>query len=152
MCMRIEIRTRVKSDINVVFAGFNRELFEALTPPLMRVAVLRFDGCQKGDVVELELRIFGLIRQRWRSDIVEDGCGDREIYFIDASERENLPFFLRKWRHEHRIIADESGVGAWIVDRISYRAPFGLNWLLWPVLWLQFWYRKGVYRSFFGQL
>lgn len=148
--MKIELRTKVGQEMRQVFAGFNLELFEQLTPPLTKVKVLRFDGCKKGDIVSLELRIMWLIRQEWTSEVTASEESEQLIYFIDEGEGAKLPFFLSKWRHEHRIERDEAGAGAYIVDKIEYRAPFGLNFLLWPVLWLQFAYRRPVYRRVFA--
>lgn len=148
--MKLTLKTKVSQDINSVFAGFNLELFEKLTPPMTQVKVLRFDGCKKGDIVSLELRIMWLIRQEWTSEVTASEATDALIYFIDEGEGKKLPFFLSKWRHEHRIERDETGDGAYIVDKIDYRAPFGLNFLLWPVLWLQFAFRRPVYRRVFA--
>jgi len=135
-----------------VFSRFNADLLSALSPPLVRVDLERFDGCEVGDVVILRLRMLYFLRQRWECSITEHVEGERECYFTDESEGERLPFFLRQWRHCHRIQAHPTDAGrSIIVDDIQYRAPFGLNALLYPVLWAQFAYRKPVYRRFFGR-
>jgi ligand-binding SRPBCC domain-containing protein len=148
--MQFELKTKVAQDFKQVFAGFDAELFAKLTPPLTKVRLLQFDGCKKGDIVSLELTMFWLLRQKWTSHITDAAESDEEIYFIDESEGKDLPFFLSKWRHQHRIIRDAESGGAIIVDNITYRAPFGLNWLLRPVLWLQFAYRRPIYRRTFA--
>jgi ligand-binding SRPBCC domain-containing protein len=59
-----------------------------------------------------------------------------------------LPFFLKYWRHHHRIVQD--GQSTRIIDDIHFRSPLLLfDFLLWPVLWLQFLYRKPIYRNVF---
>lgn len=151
--MRLTIRTRVAMPYTDVFARFNRELFLALAPPFPPVTLKRFDGCKQGDIVHLELDMLAA-KQDWISLIVEAGAQRDntvfrdEMYFID--EGTTLPFFLRFWRHEHRIVSNEEG--STIVDAIEFRALWGLDLLLYPVLWLQFMYRKPIYMRFFGKV
>lgn len=125
--------------------GFNQNLFLKLNPPFPPVRLLRFDGCSKDDIVSLELN-FLLFKQQWTSVILEDGLDEKEFYFVDAGQK--LPFFLKFWKHRHRIV--KAGDGARIVDDITFRSPFFLmDFLLWPVLWLQFLYRKPIYQRVF---
>jgi len=143
--MRLTITTSVDQDYRSVMKGFTQDLFLKLNPPFPPVRLLRFDGCKKGDIVSLELN-FLLFKQRWNSLIVEDGLNDQEFYFIDIGTK--LPFFLKYWRHHHRILRDEFGTR--IIDDIHFRSPLLLfDFLLWPVLWLQFLYRKPIYRRIF---
>ncbi|MBD0260611.1 MAG: hypothetical protein ICV83_33250, partial [Cytophagales bacterium] len=54
------------------------------------------------------------------------------------------------WRHRHEI--RQHGTGSLIVDDVSFRSPNRLlDWLLYPVMYLQFAYRKPVYRRLFGR-
>lgn len=143
--MNLKISTSVGQDYQSVMRGFTQELFLKLNPPFPPVRLLRFDGCKKGDIVSLELN-FIFFRQQWTSLILEDGLDDHEFHFIDFGEK--LPFFLKYWRHHHRIVRD--GDGATIIDDITFRSPFLLmDYLLWPVLWLQFLYRKPIYQKVF---
>lgn len=145
--MRFIIITPVAKEYRQVAQGFGQPLFEALNPPFPPVRLLRFDGSTKGDEVHLELN-FILFKQVWKSLITENNTSEQEIYFID--EGIQLPFFLRYWRHKHRIV--NKGNGTHIVDDITFRSPFILfDFLLYPVLFLQFLYRKPVYRKFFQQ-
>jgi len=145
--MRLKITTSVEQDYISVMQGFNQKLFTRLNPPFPPVNLLRFDGCQRGDVVAIELNFF-LFKQQWVSLILEDGLDEREFYFIDYGQK--LPFFLKYWRHHHRIVKD--GNRAKIVDDIHFRSPFSLtDLLLWPVLWLQFAYRKPIYQQVFSR-
>jgi ligand-binding SRPBCC domain-containing protein len=149
--MKLTIRTFVEKPPELVWAGFDRTLFEQLSPPFPPVRVLRFDGCMTGDVVALELN-FLLFRQRWTSDIIDQrtqggSSQPDEIYFIDRGVE--LPFFLRAWHHKHRLIGQ--GSGTVIADEITFQTPARLlDYLFYPLLWVQFAYRKPIYRRVFG--
>lgn len=147
--MRLALSTLVAQPPSMVFAGFDADLFLKLAPPMVRVRLLRFDGCRVGDVVELELKPLGMPTQRWTSRITELVETTDEIYFVDESEGAELPFFLRTWRHKHRICLHTTG-GSKIIDEIEYHACTGLNWILYPILWLQFAWRKPIYRRTFA--
>lgn len=144
--MRITLSKIVLASPEKVWEGFNRELFEKLAPIFPRLKLLRFDGCQSGDRVELELD-FLLFRQRWVSEITEQGASQEDIFFID--EGRQLPFFLKSWRHRHRLIRVPQGTQ--IVDDIEFRSPWGLlgDTLLTPGLWLQFRQRHPIYSATF---
>lgn len=143
--MKISLSTPVEQGYLDVKNGFNESLFKKLSPPLPPVKLLRFDGSEKGDKVSLELN-FIFFKQKWTSLITEDRTTDLEFFFVD--EGVELPFFLKKWRHKHRVIS--SGIGSVIRDEIEFEAPFkGLTYLLFPVMWLQFAYRGPIYRRIF---
>ncbi len=143
--MHIKIHSPVQQAASQVIAGFNRDLFLQLNPPFPPVKLLRFDGSKQGDQVILELN-FIFFRQTWESLITEDGENEEEIYFVDEGIK--LPFFLKSWRHRHRIL--KKNTKAEIVDDIEYRTPFWLmDYLMYPVLYLQFWYRKPIYQRIF---
>jgi len=60
-----------------------------------------------------------------------------------------LPFFLTVWHHKHLI--EKAKEGSNIVDEITFNSPWFLpEFLLFPVLWFQFSYRKPIYRRVFG--
>ena len=143
--MYLKITTSVNQDYLSVMQGFTEALFIKLNPTFPPVKLIRFDGCRQGDIVSLELN-FIFFKQRWESLIVEDGFTEEEFYFIDEGKK--LPFFLKYWRHKHRVL--KRGRHAEIVDEITFYSPFWLtDFLLYPILWLQFWYRKPVYREYF---
>ncbi|PRY35462.1 ligand-binding SRPBCC domain-containing protein [Spirosoma oryzae] len=145
--MHILLTTQVRQPVDQVWAGFNRTLFDRLSPPFPPVDVVRFDGCLTGDVVQLRLN-FLVFRQEWTSHIVDQQTTADEIYFVDQGTK--LPFFLAYWHHRHRLLRDSSG-GTRIVDDITFRTPYRLtDYLLYPVMWLQFAYRKPIYRRIFG--
>ncbi len=144
--MKITIETLVNQDYLQVKEGFNETLFKKLSPPFPPVKLLRFDGSTKGDLVTLELN-FIFFKQKWTSEIMEDQTTDKEFYFIDKGIE--LPFFLKKWTHKHRIVKD--GENSIIRDEIDYQAPFWiLTWLLYPAMLLQFAYRKPIYKKIFS--
>jgi ligand-binding SRPBCC domain-containing protein len=143
--MKIALQTPVEQGYLDVKSGFDESLFRKLSPPFPPVRLLRFDGSEKGDLVTLELD-FIFFRQRWTSEITEDRTTELEFYFVDQGVE--LPFFLKKWKHTHRMIS--SGIGSVIRDEIEFEAPFWvMTYLLFPALWLQFAYRKKIYREVF---
>lgn len=143
--MKIQLETPVEQGYLDVKAGFNESLFKKLSPPFPPVRLLRFDGSEKGDLVTLELN-FIFFKQKWTSEITEDKTTDLEFFFVDKGVE--LPFFLKKWTHKHRIIS--SGIGSIIRDEIEYEAPLGiLTFLLFPALWAQFAFRKPIYKKIF---
>ncbi|TAH18172.1 MAG: hypothetical protein EAZ08_12200 [Cytophagales bacterium] len=146
--MKISIKTPVVQDIETVWAGFNQSLFSKLAPPFPPVNLLRFDGSEQGDEVHLELN-FIFFTQTWVSVITENVKTDKEIYFIDKGIK--LPFFLKFWQHKHRIVKSvdmKRGIHTLIIDEIEFESPFGF--LLYPALFLQFAYRKPIYRKIFS--
>ena len=145
--MHVLIKTRVRQPLSTVWAGFDRSLFDQLSPPFPPVDVVRFDGCRRGDVVHPRLN-FLLFKQDWISHIIDQQTSSDEIYFIDQGTQ--LPFFLRYWHHRHRLLRDPAG-GTVVVDDITFRTPFRLtDYLMYPLMWLQFAYRKPIYKGVFG--
>lgn len=149
--MQIKLSTKVNQDYRSVFEKFNRQLLEKLTPPLIPFKLLRFDGSCAGDQVHIELNILG-IKQLWITNIIEDSDDLEEIYFIDESSKTDktskLPFFLIYWHHKHRILKRNNG--SEIIDDITYKTPFKLlDYLCYPVMYIQFYYRKHIYKEVF---
>jgi ligand-binding SRPBCC domain-containing protein len=143
--MKITIKTKVEQDYLEVKQGFNKDLFLKLNPPFPPVKLLRFDGCRRGDKVSLELN-FILFKQIWTSIITADRTDGQEFFFVDEGKK--LPFFLRFWKHKHRVLRQDSG--AIIVDEINFSARLKiLSPLLYPALYAQFWYRKPIYKKIF---
>ena len=146
--MHIRIHTRVKGNFKEVMQRFDRSLFEALTPPGAQVSIVRFDGSFVGDEVHLQLRFPGGGSQDWISVITEREETSGQIYFVDEGRK--LPFFLSSWRHQH--IVQNEGENSLIIDSIhfqSHNVIFSL--LLYPVLYIQFAWRRPLYRKFFGK-
>ena len=147
--MRIVIPIPVKGKPKEVLKRFDRQVFEALTPPGLKVDLLRFDGSKKGDRIHVRLHMPLLGKQDWISIITEEVWSEQEAYFVD--EGEQLPAFLSKRRHKHLVEAYKSG--SRIVEDITYESPNRLlTLLLYPVMYLQFAYRIIVYRKVFGKI
>jgi ligand-binding SRPBCC domain-containing protein len=143
--MKLKIQTSVEKNYLQVWEEFTEDLFNQLSPPFPPVKVIQFDGCHKGDTVELELN-FLLFKQRWRSLITDQQSTNTEIFFLDEGVK--LPFFLTFWKHRHRII--KNGDSTIIADEIEFKTPTLLtNYLFYPLLWLQFAYRKPIYQKVF---
>ncbi|WOK06033.1 hypothetical protein RT717_23435 [Imperialibacter roseus] len=146
--MKIRIKTHVKADLQTVIAGFTDKLFLKLNPPFPPVKLRRFDGCKKGDKVELELN-FIFFKQTWESLITHDLTNETVFSFVDEGVR--LPFFLKSWKHHHLNEANDAE-GTSITDDIEFTTPALLtNWLIYPILYLQFLYRKPIYRKVFSK-
>lgn len=145
--MRVHITTQVSADLATVKAGFDQELFLKLNPPFPSVKLLRFDGCKTGDWVELLLD-FKFSKQKWVSEITFDNENDQVFEFVD--EGREMPFPFSYWRHHHHM--KTSGSGCLITDSIEYQAKNKfLTFLVYPILKLQFLYRKPIYRRVFRQ-
>ncbi|MFY0591648.1 SRPBCC family protein [Roseivirga sp.] len=143
--MRIRVATEVAKPVSAVKAGFTEDLFLKLNPPFPRVKLLRFDGSLKGDFVALELN-FLIAKQKWISEITFDKETEQSFEFID--EGVMLPFPFSSWKHHHKLVS--KGKGCEIIDDIEYQAGNKLmTVLLYPLLVLQFLYRKPVYRRIF---
>ena len=147
--MHLTLRTAVAQSPAQVMAGFTRALFVALAPPFPKLRVLRFDGCDTGDQVEIELNTL-VSRLRWTSLIVDHGRqANGTLFFVD--EGRQLPPPLRFWRHRHLMEPGPDGTCV-IVDDLEYRtASPALDWLLYPAMWAQFAWRKPIYRRWFNR-
>ncbi len=126
--------------------GFDLKLFKALKPPLMSLDVERFDGCDPGDEVHLKVGL-GPFKSTWVSLITENQESLEETYFVDVGKE--LPFPLKNWRHIHRVKNIGENVSE-IQDDIEYSTGSSvIDVLMYPILYLQFAFRKPVYRKFF---
>jgi len=144
--MHIKLKTKVSQDFLSVKEGFDKKLFLSLNPPFPPVKLKEFGGCKKGDKVHLELN-FIFFKQDWISEITFDNTSDTVFEFIDEGIK--LPFFLRHWKHHH-IVEKDDGDQSFVIDDIKFKSPFVLmDYLLYPVLWLQFMYRKPIYKKVF---
>ncbi len=146
--MKVVVRTKVQKDIKMIFSSFDQELFMKLNPPGISAKVTRFEGCLKGCRVELELLLFGFIKQKWMGEITNHSITEKEIYFIDEAHGKQLPFFLQNWIHKHIIC--ETKEGNYIIDEIDFRSPFGLSFLFYPFVYLQMKWRSPIYKKEFS--
>lgn len=146
--MRICLRTSVKGNYVDVLAGFDRELFEALAPPLININLIRFDGSKKGDTVHLKLKILGIFKQEWIVKITDDQVQKKMAWFTDEGRK--LPPSIKSWEHNH--IVEKDGENSIIVDDIHFipSSPL-MGAFLYPGLYLQFLWRKPIYKRYFAK-
>lgn len=143
--MKLKICTPVNQSAKEVWEGFNADLFLKLAPPFPKVKLLKFEGRMEGNEVEIELN-FIFFRQTWLSLIEENGENEEEIYFVDVGMK--LPFFLKRWKHRH--IIRKKVNGSEIIDDIEFSGGnLLMDLILLPGLFLQFLYRKPVYKKVF---
>ena len=148
--MKILLSTTVKGNPKSIMKRFGESLFKALAPPGIRLELIQFDGSKKGDKVHLKMFPLGIsfLKQEWISVITEHGAKEDSAWFID--EGQQLPWFIRSWRHQH-IVQKLNQTESIIIDYITYKSSFFLiAWLLYPVMLLQFYYRKPIYRRYFN--
>lgn len=138
----------VKSDwfnaeLSAVKRGFNLSLFKALNPPWMPARVVRFDGCSPGDLVQLKLGLWP-IQMDWESKITEENEGLEAWYFVD--EGVVLPFFLKHWRHVHRV--EYLNGRCRVIDQIELEFKTAIwAWIFMPLMRFQFAYRRPIYAT-----
>lgn len=100
-------------------------------------------------LVRIEVTVMGMMKQRWKNIITELKTSATECFFVD--EGLELPGMFSKWRHKHLIRSGKDGRTE-IVDDISYESGNKLlTWLIFPAVYLQFAYRKPVYRKYFRE-
>ncbi|HHP7242277.1 MAG TPA: hypothetical protein ACFCUD_11415 [Cyclobacteriaceae bacterium] len=147
--MRIIIETPVASNFLKIRENFNQKLFMYLNPPFPPVKLKRFDGCQKGDIVSLELN-FIFFKQQWTSEITHDHTDEGGFTFVDKGIK--LPFFLSFWEHTHKVLKAD-GNNSKIFDDINFFCHNQvLTLLMAPALYLQFLYRIPRYKKFFKEI
>lgn len=142
--MRICIKTQVQGNYKDIYQRFDRQLFEALSPPFPPMEIVRFDGSCTGDVVHIRFKGIGA---EWISEITEDGMDEKKAYFIDKGIK--LPFPLTFWEHRH-VINKISPKESEIIDDITFEALGGfLSIFAYPLLYISFYMRKNIYMKFF---
>ncbi|MEM6735142.1 MAG: hypothetical protein AAGC64_04080 [Bacteroidota bacterium] len=145
--MKIQVQTKVHAKLADVKRGFTEKLFLRLTPPFPPVKLQKFDGCNTGDQVILELDFF-LFKQKWISKITEDGQDNKRWYFIDQGAE--LPFFLKRWTHRHEVRSSDNQTV--ILDDITFSTgTVFTDLIMYPLLLGQFIYRKPIYKRVFSQ-
>ena len=145
--MRFTVVTPVSGIPVEIFQKFQRPLLEALVPPWAKITIHRFDGSVKGDKIELNVKLLGLIDQAWENLVTENFESDRECFFVDEGTK--MPFPVTFWKHKHRIIGLKSG--SEIRDEIEFHCnSIFLEWIMFPVVWIQFVWRKPIYKKVFG--
>lgn len=145
---KFKINTLAEAPFEVVWKGFDEELFLALQPKFPKTEILRFDGSEVGDEVQTNINFFG-IKQPFYAEIIErEGIGTK-AFFTDIGTK--LPFFLTGWQHRH-IVTKISANTSLITDEIQFCSYnlFAEVFLL-PVIYGQLWSRKNIYKKYFSQ-
>ena len=146
--MQLHLKTNVRQNYKQVFDAFDEQLFRKLAPPYPTLKLIRFDGSEPGDVVEVELQT-GIKPFRWTSLITKRTITDTEAWFID--EGQILPPPLKVWHHKHLVTAN--GTGTTIHDIINYSTGSKLfDLILYPLMLAAFGLRKPVYGKVFGRV
>ena len=143
--MNIRLKTRVDGNYKEVMKQFDQKLFEALKPKYGKMEIIEFTGSKKGDTVHLQF--LSPIKMEWISKITEDGENEKNTYFIDEGVK--LPFPLSYWKHKHIVqkITEDSSC---IIDDMTFEGINSLfTLLLYPALYIAFYPRKSIYKSFF---
>ena len=144
--MNIRLATEVDGYYLDVMEQFDRDLFEALKPP-MGMKVREFTGSQQGDKVILDFTI--PTKFTWQSDIVEHGKDDKRAWFVDIGNI--LPWPLKSWRHEH-IVEYIDKENCLIIDDMSYECSNSfLTTFIRPFLFGAFYPRKRIYKQYFSK-
>ncbi|MCC5931774.1 MAG: hypothetical protein JJU28_21185 [Cyclobacteriaceae bacterium] len=145
--MRIIIKTQVRSDWQTVKDAFNESLLKRLSPPFPPARLVRYDGNSPGNLIEIELN-FLVFKAYWVSIITAEQENISGYSFTDEGYK--LPFFLSRWKHIHKIT--ENPNGTLIIDDIEFGTGYLLSdFILYPALWLQFMYRKPIYKKVFSR-
>jgi ligand-binding SRPBCC domain-containing protein len=145
--MQIILSTRVNLDFKKVYQRFDEKLFTELAPPFPPLNVVQFDGCIRGDLVKVRLGWKNL-GVDWWAEIIESNENENEIYFIDRGMK--LPFPLKTWEHYHGIKSLGNNETL-VVDNIQFSSGSNLiDYLIYPLLWITFAYRKPIYRKVFN--
>lgn len=143
--MNIRLKTKVDGNYKEIMKRFDRNLFEALKPKLGKMEIVKFTGSKKGDKVHL--RFLSPIKTEWISEIIEDGENEKEAYFID--EGTQLPFPISSWKHKH-IVQKITENTSYIIDDMTFKGvDFFSTLFLYPALYIAFYPRKSIYKSYF---
>lgn len=142
--MKIAVTTRVRGPHKKIFEAFDKDLFLKLKPPLLKLEVERFDGCDQGHEVHLKVGLPYFMKE-WQGEIIERHIDDEKAYFVDVGKV--LPFPLKDWYHKH-LVLKVSNVECLIIDEVTFTTKWEfLDYLLHPVMYLVFSLRKRVYRK-----
>ncbi len=144
--MKLYFETIIPLPYEAVKSRFNQELFIYLAPPLIPFHLKKFEGCKKGDLVQIELGTWPFL-QEWLSLITSEEDNDKGWSFVDEGKK--LPWPLKNWHHHHRV-DKVSEKECCIIDEINFScSPSILTIFFKPFLYLVFSIRPKRYRKFF---
>lgn len=140
-----KIQTKIGASMPFVWSQFNEALLRKISPPFPKVNIQRFDGCNEGDLVILEINLF-FIQVVWSSKIIHSKQDSKQSVFID--EGITVPFGINIWKHEHSIIKIDDSQ-CYIEDFVTYKTSnVFLDIILFPFLWGMIFYRKPFYQKY----
>ena len=144
--MNFSVKTIITNTTKeAVLGGFSSTLFLKIAPPFPKLKLMRYDGCEKGDEVHLQLDFF-FYKTNWISVIVESGATETKLYFTDIGT--TVPAPIKSWQHRHIIWQKESSVV--IEDNVTYGCGNKLmEAILFIPFYLLFLYRKPIYKRYF---
>jgi ligand-binding SRPBCC domain-containing protein len=146
--MRIRIISTVYRPFKQVCEGFNLSLFKALLPPFGLVRLIRYEGQNPGDIIDLSFRIPFI--NNWTVIIKDSWFSHREYGFVDRGLR--VPLGIEYWKHSHRVVARDNS-SCFIIDDIEYESSWRLyDYILFPLIWFMFYPRKLMYGRYFKRL
>lgn len=144
--MKLYFETPIDLPFEKVRDRFTKDLFLALAPGTIPFRLVRFDGCEKGNIVQIKLGP-KFLSQDWMSEITFEETNASGWSFID--EGKVLPWPLRYWKHHHRVDMI-TPTQCKIVDDITYDCSSRLlNLVMKPFLWSAFSIRPKRYKEFF---
>ena len=143
--MNIQLKTKVDGNYKDIINQFDRQLFEALKPKHGKMEIVKFTGSKKGDLVHLQF--LSPIKTEWISEITENGENEKEADFLDEGVK--LPFPLSYWQHKH-IVQKITEDTSYIIDDMTFKGSnFLFTLFLFPALYIAFYPRKSIYKSYF---
>jgi len=146
--MQFVIKSILPFPLDDVWAHFNGDLMQELTPFPLRITLLRYDGQNTGDRFALRTGLPGLMAQ-WEGVITAHGQTPGSYWFTDRGTR--LPFPLRTWTHTH--IVRIHSRGSVVYDAIEFSSGYRLlDFVLWPFLYPLFHVRKRKYLAAFQKV
>ena len=145
--MTIKLVTKVPGNFRDIMRAFDRQLFEALAPPLAKMEIVEFTGSKKGDRVHI--RFISPVKAEWISEITEDQETESQSWFVDKGTQ--LPWPLGYWEHKH-IVRQVNETHSEIIDDIRFKGKNGfLSLLLYPAILFGFLPRKRIYKNYFSK-
>ncbi|MFA8450031.1 MAG: hypothetical protein ACEPOW_04990 [Bacteroidales bacterium] len=142
--MKLLISTKVNQNYKKVFLSFDKLMFEKITPGKRFFTLKKFQGTKPGH----RFVILFPFNQKWKGIITEKKETPDYCYFTD--EGITLPFGLAQWRHRHWIIKENNSTSI-ITEDIHFKGrSVVLSYLIYPMIWLFMFARKGKYKSFFN--
>ena len=143
--MRLVFKTTIDRDLFTVSGGFNEQLFKSLMPPLGLARIVRYEGQEPGNIVEIGFRV--PFMRNWIVVIKDSWRHSREFVFVDRGLQ--VPLGIYFWQHIHKIVSLGKNRCV-IVDEIEFESSFVIqDYLNYVLLYLMFCPRRFLYRKYF---